>query len=100
MELGDTDGKLTFQEAVLAVSSLKMGNQLEKPIVKRSEKGILNVGDLPLRMLLDSTTYLTQFCDVILEQDDFDLDAVERVCSIGQYKQLPEPLRFSVSILW
>ena len=79
MENTQTDGKITFEEAMVMVNSMKMVF-FEQPLILRKERGLLHASDLPMRQLGSTGTALAQFADVLVQQRPYqqqELDALE-----------------------
>ena len=66
-ELTEEDGSITFVEAVVAVSPLKMSAALRVPIVTNRRQGAVGITHLPMESDPQGTT-LVQLADVILDQ--------------------------------
>ena len=59
------DGPLTFDEAINLVSGCKLTPTSATKSDRRSTKGVLGIGDMPLRSR--SGTFVVQFSDVIMD---------------------------------
>eukprot|EP00973_Karenia_brevis_P010921 1480876-Karenia_brevis.AAC.1 len=83
------DGRLTFQEALVAVADMKVST-LDRPIVVNRPKGTVDVRDLPLE---DSASpKLHQWVDIIRNLDDIqDKDTLANLFITGRYTDLPVP---------
>ena len=96
MESTDFDGSITFGEATVVISSLKMTTE-ERPVITNKPPGHLQVSDLQLRLVV-SGSRLAQFCDVVrshkeLGQERMQAMDFEKNMMAGTYSSLPEPLR-------
>ena len=73
-----SDGVLTFAEAAQQVQTKVLKHHTQPIIVKR-DPGAVKIADLPLRPLDAAGTTLVQFCDVLLDQPEFDWGEVENL---------------------
>lgn len=65
-ENGEHDGAVTFEEALVHVNGLKLNGPLTKPLKSDRAVGDVNIGDLPLRDMFDTSGKFEQFADVNL----------------------------------
>ena len=63
-ENGDKDRAITFDEAVVHVNGLNLNGPLTTPLKSDRAVGDVNVGDLPLRDMVDTGGKVEQFADV------------------------------------
>lgn len=93
----ERDGALTFQEALLAISPMKLMGPHARPIVVNRDNGEVTVPDLPLRILSEGATMLVHAYDCIVDHTgDFDLENIEELAYQGRYRDMPVPLRLKV----
>ena len=95
-ENGEHDGAVTFEEAVVHVNGLKLNGPLTKPLKSDRAVGDVNIGDLPLRDLFETSGKLEQFVDVNLNvaldpRETFWDNVIYKLCAQGKYAELPPP---------
>ena len=95
-ENGEHDGAVTFEEALVHVNGLKLNGPLTKPLKSDRAVGDVNIGDLPLRDLFETSGKLEQFVDVNLNvaldpRETFWDNVIYKLCAQGKYAELPPP---------
>jgi len=94
----EVDGALTFAEAVVAVSNMKLHGPLPQPLITDRAAGDLTPGDLPLRFLNEAATKRVQFLDVVTNVDGpINRDAIASAMTSGAYQTLPAPFGLKAS---
>ena len=92
VERDDTSGKLTFAEALLQVSAVRL-EYTSPPLVVDKPAGELGFTDLPLRIINPfAASTLENLVDMLVDQGDFDMADVENKCARGQFNELPGEL--------
>ena len=78
------------------VNGLKLNGPLTKPLKSDRAVGDVNIGDLPLRDLFETSGKLEQFVDVNLNvaldpRETFWDNVIYKLCAQGKYAELPPP---------
>ena len=74
----ETNGKITFEEAMVLVGSMKMVFS-EQPLVVRKERGPIHASDLPMRLIGATGTALAQFADVLINQRAYEQEELDKL---------------------
>ena len=87
---------MTFDEAIIHVTGLRLIGPETRTISSFRPPGSVTVGDLPVRFLECTSGKIEQFCDAVqhvkqnVTQDFFE-NTIVKECNTANYKGLPEP---------